>query len=193
MWNRRLYQEMAKLHNITRFSWSSKYSRQIKGRDATKNRPEFSWSQKRHYWTLPLRIFQSFWSHVCCSTATRKCDSASSNLKIGDNVKADFLEIAQKHAAYQKGHISQKTVEETGGLEAMATAKKNLAESMQSKPNISCLKRLSVPTWDGNRKTYATWKRKFHHWMTKYNQEQDEQLQRFRKAMPKNFSGGKTR
>ena len=58
---------------------------------------------------------------------------------------------------------------------------------MSSKPNISGLERLSVPTWDGNQKSYATWKREFNHWMAKYSQDKDEQLQRFRKAMPKGF------
>ena len=47
------------------------------------------------------------------------------------------------------------------------------------------LERLPVPTWDGRRRSYSTWKKEFNHWMTKCSQDEDEQLQRFRKAMPK--------
>jgi hypothetical protein len=46
---------------------------------------------------------------------------------------------------------------------------------------------LPVPSWDGCRRSYSTWKKEFRHWMTKYSQDEDEQLQRFRKAMPKSF------
>ena len=45
---------------------------------------------------------------------------------------------------------------------------------------------MSVPTWDGVRKSYATWKHEFQYWMNKYKQDKDEQLQRLRKALPKN-------
>ena len=48
------------------------------------------------------------------------------------------------------------------------------------------LEKLSVPTWDRNRKSYATWKSEFYYWIYKYNQDEDEQLQRLRKALPKN-------
>lgn len=99
----------------------------------------------------------------------------------------DYLEIAQKYAAYQKEHSLQKSIERSWALEAIASAVKNMAENMSSKPNISGLERLSVLTWDGNRKSYGTWKREFSLWMTKYGQDKDEQLQCFRKAMPKGF------
>ena len=98
-------------------------------------------------------------------------DSASANQKVGDKVKVDYLEIAQKYAAYQKEHSLQKSIKSSWALEAIASAVKNRAENMSSKPNISGLERLSVPTWDGNRKSYATWKREFSHWMTKYGQD----------------------
>ena len=39
----------------------------------------------------------------------------------------------------------------------------------------------------GCRRSYSTWKKEFSHWMIKYSQDEDEQLQRFRKAMPKGF------
>ena len=42
------------------------------------------------------------------------------------------------------------------------------------------LEKLSVTTWD------ATWKRELKYWMIKYNQDDDEQLQWLRKALPKN-------
>ncbi|KAK3722850.1 hypothetical protein QZH41_007806 [Actinostola sp. cb2023] len=62
-----------------------------------------------------------------------------------------------------------------------------MAESLGSKPNTSALERLPVPVWDGNRRTYRTWKKEFNHSMSKYGQDPDEQLQRFRKAMPKGY------
>ena len=42
-----------------------------------------------------------------------------------------------------------------------------------------------MPTWDGNGKSYATWKSEFNYWMYKYKQDEDKQLQRLRKALPK--------
>ena len=55
---------------------------------------------------------------------------------------------------------------------------------MASKPHASGLERLPAPSWDGSRKAYLTWKKEFQHWMKKHGQDKDEQLQRFRKAMP---------
>lgn len=66
----------------------------------------------------------------------------------------------------------------------MSTAVAKMADTLGSKPNSSGLQRLPVPTWDGGRRSYATWKKEFNHWMTKYGQDKDEQLQRFRNAMP---------
>jgi len=48
------------------------------------------------------------------------------------------------------------------------------------------LEKLTVPNWDGSRKNYATWKSEFNYWMGKCKQDKDEQLQRLRKALPKN-------
>ena len=45
--------------------------------------------------------------------------------------------------------------------------------------------KLSMPTLDGNRKSYATLKSEFNYCMDKYNQDKDERLQRLRKALPK--------
>ena len=111
--------------------------------------------------------------------------------KLGDKVKADFLQIALKFAAYQKDQNSSETSKSSVTLEAltssmssMSTAVAKMADTLGSKPNSSGLQRLPVPTWDGSRRSYATWKKEFHHWMTKYGQDKDEQLQRFRNAMP---------
>ena len=111
--------------------------------------------------------------------------------KLGDKVKADFLQIALKFAAYQKEQNSSETSKSSVTLEAltssmssMSTAVAKMADTLGSKPNSSGLQRLPVPTWDGSRRSYATWKKEFNHWMTKYGQDKDEQLQRFRNAMP---------
>jgi len=69
----------------------------------------------------------------------------------------------------------------------MTAAVTKMAESLGSKPNTSALERLPVPVWDGNRRMYRIWKREFNHSMSKYGQDPDEQLQRFRKAMPKGY------
>ena len=49
------------------------------------------------------------------------------------------------------------------------------------------LEKLLVPTWDGNRKS---WKSEFNFWIYKYKQDEDELLQRLRKALPKLFLVG---
>ena len=87
--------------------------------------------------------------------------------KLGDQVKADFLQIALKFAAYQKepnnSEPSSKSAEtmETlaSSISSMTSAVTKMAESLATKPNLSGLQRLPVPTWDGNRRSYATWKR----------------------------------
>ena len=111
--------------------------------------------------------------------------------KLGHKVKADFLQIALKFAAYQKEQNSSETSKSSVTLEAltssmssMSTAVAKMADTLGSKQNSSGLQRLPVPTWDGSRRSYATWKKEFNHWMTKYGQDKDEQLQRFRNAMP---------
>ena len=111
--------------------------------------------------------------------------------KLGDKVKADFLQITLKFAAYQKEQNSSEKSKSSVTLEAltssmssMSTAVAKMADTLGSKPNSSGLQRLPVPTWDGGRRSYATWKKVFNHWMTKYGQDKDEQLQRFRNAMP---------
>ena len=111
--------------------------------------------------------------------------------KLGDKVKADFLQIALKFAAYQKEQNSSEASKSSVTLEAltssmstMSTAVTKMADTMVSKPKLSGLQRLPVPKWDGCRRSYATWKKEFNLWMVKYDQDKDEQLQRFRNAMP---------
>ena len=113
--------------------------------------------------------------------------------KLGDKVKADFLQIALKFAAYQKDENSaeisstnSETLEAlTSSMSTMTSAVTKMADTLGSKPNLNSLQRLPVPTWDGGRRSYSTWKKEFNHWMAKYGQDKDEQLQRFRNAMPK--------
>ena len=113
--------------------------------------------------------------------------------KLGEKAKADFLQTALKFAAYQKEQNSSETSRKdsetlealTSSMSSMTSAVAKMADTLGSKPNLSGLQRLPVPTWDGGRRSYATWKKKFNHWMTKYGQDKDEQLQRFRNALPK--------
>ncbi len=109
--------------------------------------------------------------------------------KIGDDVKEQYLKISKKSAAYQKEFSYKKPQEETETLKAMTSAALKMTEtmSMGSKPSKSGLERLPVPSWDGSRRPFPTWKKEFNHWKTNYAQHEDEQLQRFRKALPSNF------
>jgi len=59
----------------------------------------------------------------------------------------------QRSAHHREGR--QNTVElSTEVLEAVAEAVKQMAQNMPTKPKVSGLERLSVPSWDGSRKTY---------------------------------------
>ena len=109
-------------------------------------------------------------------TETEELLSAAQS--IGEKIKADYIQVAKTYAAYQK-KLSQSEVTSGGSetLEAMTSAVKKMAETMMSsKSKSSGLER---------RRSYSTWKKEFNHWMTKCSQDEDEQLQRFRKAMPK--------
>ena len=112
--------------------------------------------------------------------------------KTGDKAKADFLQITLKFAAYQKQQNSSENSKNATTLEAltlsmssMTSAVQKMADNTGSRPSNSSLQRLPVPVWDGTRRACATWKKEFSHWMKKYGQDKDEQLQRFRNAMPK--------
>ena len=61
-----------------------------------------------------------------------------------------------------------------------------MADVLSSQKNTNHgLEKLTVPNWDGSRKNYATWKSEFNYWVEKYKQDKDEQLQKLRKALPK--------
>ena len=115
--------------------------------------------------------------------------------KPGDKTKPDFLQITLKFAAYQKEQNSSENSNNATTLEAltllmssMTSAVQKMVDNIGSKLSNSSL-RLPVPVWDGTHRTYATWKKEFSHWMKKYGQDKDEQLQRFRNAMPKDRCG----
>jgi hypothetical protein len=103
----------------------------------------------------------------------------SANQKVGESLKENYLKVAKAYAAYQKklSQPSPPTVN-PDSLEAMTSAVTKMAEAMQgSKPSASGLEKLPVPTWDGSRRSYSTWKKEFNHWMNKCSQDKDEQLQ----------------
>lgn len=118
-------------------------------------------------------------------------ETTQANLKLSSKVKADYLDAAQKFVVYEKQcctEESEKSVGNTEPIEAMAAAVTKMAEALESKSKpASGLERLNVPSWDGTRRTYATFKKEFNHWMEKYKQDREEQLQRFRKAMPRGW------
>ena len=113
------------------------------------------------------------------------------NSEVGGKLKKDYLELAKTFAVYQKKLSSTKSpADNSKSLEAMTSAVTKMAQVLEgsnTKLKASGLERLPVPSWDGCRRSYSTWKKEFSHWMTKYSQDEDEQLQRFRKAMPKGF------
>ena len=115
-------------------------------------------------------------------------EQLKANQQVGDKVRGDFLKYSEIFATYQKACNSQEPPLKHDALEAMTTAVTKMADVLGSQKTASHgLEKLSVPTWDGNRKSYATWKSEFNYWMYKYKQDEDEQLQRLRKALPKNF------
>jgi len=116
----------------------------------------------------------------------------------GSKVKTEYFKLTQKYAVYMNecNQQAKKSEEpsastaatEPSALEAMTAAVTKMAEALSSAKQSSStsLERLPVPSWDGNRRTYTTWKKEFNHAMEKYKQDPDERLQRFRKAMPRN-------
>ena len=98
--------------------------------------------------------------------------------------KVNFLKYSEIYATYQKAcNTLQEPLLKHDALKAMTTAVTKMADVLGSqKTAIHGLEKLSVPTWDGNRKSYATWKSEFNYWMYKYKKDEDKQLQRLRKA-----------
>ena len=112
----------------------------------------------------------------------------SANKQIGDKVKSDYLKYTERLVDYQKKFNAEKKLSnDHEKLEAMTSTVTKMSDALSSQKNTSHgLEKLSVLTWDGVRKSYATWKHEFQYWMNKYKQDKDEQLQRLRKALPKN-------
>ena len=115
-------------------------------------------------------------------------DEMSANKQIGDKAKSDYLKCTEKLAIYQKKcNADKKPFTDHEKLEAMTSAVTKMADVLGSQKNVNhSLEKLSIPTWDGCRKCYTTLKNEFNYWMKKYKQDKDEQLQRLRKALPKN-------
>ena len=93
---------------------------------------------------------------------TSEDDRIAKNLKCGDEIKVRYLETLQKYVHYQKELSApqlQNTSDSTKFFGAVAKAVKEIAQNMATKPKVSGLERLSVPSWDGSQKTYATWKK----------------------------------
>lgn len=70
------------------------------------------------------------------------------NRKLGDKVKADFLQITLKFAAYQSEKALPKGPDHTETLKTMTSAVDKMAVAIGTKP--SSLERLTVPNWDGS-------------------------------------------
>ena len=88
------------------------------------------------------------------------------NQKLGDKVKANFLQIALKFAAYQSENALPKGPDHTETLKTMTSAVEKMAVAIGSNP--SSQERLTVPNWDRSRRTYQTCKkREFRHCMDK--------------------------
>ena len=106
------------------------------------------------------------------------------NQKLRDNVKADFLQITLKFAAYQGTNASPNGPDHTETLKTMTFAVEKMAVVIGRNP--SSLEQLTVPNWDGSRRTYQTWKRHFRHCMVKYGQEtRTSNFKDFEKRCPK--------
>ena len=119
-----------------------------------------------------------------------------SNNEASTKAKSDYLKCTQSFATYQRNCLDAKAKVQkhdqehvAGHLEHVNTALQKMVDVLDSKSNSQNhgLEKLSVPVWDGDRKSYATWKNEFNNCMKKYNQDHDEQLQRLRKALPKHL------
>ena len=81
------------------------------------------------------------------------------NKKAGEKVKSDYLHLTQRFAAYQKKCNAIQEPKQNGALTAMTSAVQKMANSLTKPSNMSHgIEKLAMPTWDGKRKSYATWK-----------------------------------
>ncbi|CAB4045195.1 Hypothetical predicted protein, partial [Paramuricea clavata] len=83
-----------------------------------------------------------------------------SNKKIGTQVKTHYLNCTKSFAEYQKKCSLNKSSEhKSDSIQAMTFAVTKMAEALTSTKTdkTSSLEKLSVPVWDGKRKSYLTW------------------------------------
>ena len=105
-----------------------------------------------------------------------------------DKVKGDFLKYREIFATYQKACNSQKLLDKHDALKhlkAMTTVVTKVADVLGLQKTASHGLELSVPTCDGNRKSYATWKSQFNCWMYKYKQDEGKQLRKQKESVTK--------
>ena len=97
------------------------------------------------------------------------------------------MNCTKSFSEYQKKYSSDKTEYKSDDIEAMTIAMTKMTEALISNKidKTNSLEKLSVPVWDRKRKSYLIWKHEFKYWMEKYKQDNEEQLQRIRKALPK--------
>ncbi len=92
-----------------------------------------------------------------------------SNNEASTRAKSDYLKCTQSFAAYQrncksknaKAKVQKREQEHVAGhLENVNTALQKIVDLLDSKSNSQNhgLKKFSVPAWDRDRKSYATWK-----------------------------------
>ena len=111
--------------------------------------------------------------------------------KVGSKIKTDYLNCTKSFSEYQKKYSSDKTEYKSDDIEAMTIAmtiamtKMTEALILNKIDKTNSLEKLFVPVWDGKQKSYLIWKHEFKYWMEKYKQDNEEQLQRIRKALPK--------
>ena len=114
------------------------------------------------------------------------------NTKIGTQVKTYYLNCTKSFAEYQKKCYLNKSEHKSDSIEAMTVAVTKMAEALTSTKTdkINSLEKLSVPVWDGQRKSYLTWKHEFKYWMEKCKQDKEEELPRdFAKLYQNTFLG----
>ena len=99
------------------------------------------------------------------------------NQQVVDKVRGNFLKCSEIFATYQTACNFEQSSLKHDTFEAKTTAVTKMADVLGSQKTASHgLEKLSVPTWDGNRKSYATWKSEFNYCMDKYNQDEDERF-----------------
>ena len=92
------------------------------------------------------------------------------NQQVRDKVRGDFLKYREIFATYQKACNSQKLLDKHDALKhlkAITTIVTKVADVLGLQKTASHGLELSVPTCDGTRKSYATWKSQFNCWMYK--------------------------